>query len=50
LALGPDLADPAQGKRGIGRRISVNPEPALFREGLPHQMIEKQAKYANAPR
>jgi hypothetical protein len=44
------LRTPRKAKRGIVRRISVNPEPALFREGLPRQMIEKQAKYANAPR
>jgi hypothetical protein len=50
LASGRGLADPAQGKRGIVCRISVKLEPALFREGLPLQMIEKQAKYANAPR
>jgi hypothetical protein len=32
------------------RRISVKLEPTLFSEGLPRQMVGKQAKYANAPR
>jgi len=44
------LRTPRKAKRGIIRRISVKLEPALFREGLLRQMIDKQAKYANAPR